>query len=74
MCSLLTYNIAYRKIFVEFGGNIFQKIIGIHMGTNCAHVIDGLLIYSYTSIQITTDSMGNYILILVGFVYYLIFR
>ena len=33
--------------FVVFAGNIFQKIIGIPMGTNCAPLLDGIFLYSY---------------------------
>ena len=35
------------NIFVEFGGRIFQKTIGIPMGTNCAPLLVDLFLYSY---------------------------
>ena len=31
-----------NNIFVEFGGQIFQQIIGISMGTNCAPLLANL--------------------------------
>ena len=34
-------------IFKEFGGHIFQQIISISMGTNCAPLIGDLLLYCY---------------------------
>ena len=35
------------NIFVQFGGRLFRWVIGIPMGTNCAPLLDGLLLYSY---------------------------
>ena len=35
------------NIFLEFGGRIFQQIIGIPMGTNCAPLLADLFLYSY---------------------------
>ena len=35
------------NIFVEFGRQIFQQIIGIPMGTNCAPLLADLFLYSY---------------------------
>ena len=35
------------NIFVECGGEIFQQVIGIPMGTNCAPLLADLLLYSY---------------------------
>ena len=35
------------KIFVVFGGRIFQQTIGIPMGTNCAPLLADLFLYSY---------------------------
>ena len=35
------------NIFVDFGGRIFQKTIGIPMGTNCAPLLADLFLYSY---------------------------
>ena len=35
------------NIFVEFGGQIFQQIIGIPMGTSCAPLLADLFLYSY---------------------------
>ena len=37
------------NIFVSFGGILFQQVVGIPMGTNCApHIVD-LFLYSYES-------------------------
>ena len=40
-------NFLIDNIFVEFGGIIFQQIIGIPMGTNCAPLLADLFLYSY---------------------------
>ena len=42
-------NFLIDNIFVEFGGIIFQQIIGIPMGTNCAPLLADLFLYSYES-------------------------
>ena len=35
------------NIYVEFGGQIFQQVVGIPMGTNCAPLLADLFLYSY---------------------------
>ena len=40
-------NFLIDNIFVEFGGHIFQQVIGIPMGTNCAPLLADLFLYSY---------------------------
>jgi hypothetical protein len=37
------------SIFVSFGGILFQQVVGIPMGTNCAPLLADLLLYSYES-------------------------
>ena len=37
------------NIFVSFGGILFQQVVGIPMGTNCAPLLVDLFIYSYES-------------------------
>jgi hypothetical protein len=37
------------NIFVSFGGTLFQQVVGIPMGTNCAPLLDDLFLYSYES-------------------------
>ena len=46
------------NIFVECGGVIFQQVIGIPMGTNCAPLLADLFLYSYEAefIQTLTKS------------------
>ena len=34
-------------IFVVFAGKVFQQIVGIPMGTNCAPLLSGIFLYSY---------------------------
>ena len=36
------------SIFVVFGGKVFQQIVGIPMGTNCAPLLADIFLYSYT--------------------------
>ena len=35
------------NIFVVFGGKVFQQIVGIPMGTNCAPLLTDIFLYSY---------------------------
>ena len=35
------------NIFVVFGGKVFQQIVGIPMGTNCAALLANIFLYSY---------------------------
>jgi hypothetical protein len=35
------------NIFVSFGGILFQQVVGIPMGTNCAPLLADLFLYSY---------------------------
>ena len=35
------------NIYVEFGGRVYQQIVGIPMGTNCAPLVADLFLYSY---------------------------
>jgi hypothetical protein len=37
------------NIFVSFGGTLFQPVVGIPIGTNCAPPLADLLLYSYES-------------------------
>ena len=36
-----------ENIYVQFGDMIYQQIVGIHMGTNCAPLIADLFLYCY---------------------------
>ena len=35
------------KIFVVFAGKVFQQIIGIPMGNNCAPLLADIFLYAY---------------------------
>ena len=35
------------NIFVYFGGTLFQQVVGIPMGANCAPLLADLFVYSY---------------------------
>ena len=35
------------NIFVAFAGKVFQQIVGIPMGTNCAPLLADIFLYSY---------------------------
>ena len=37
------------SIFVSFGWTLFQQVVGIPMGTNCAPLLADLFVYSYES-------------------------
>ena len=47
MISMLEFLI--DNIFVSFGGTLFQQVVGIPMGTNCAPLLADLFLYSYES-------------------------
>ena len=48
------------NIFVVFAGKVFQQIIGIPMGTNCAPLLADIFLYSYEAEFIQTLlSTGN---------------
>ena len=36
-----------ENIYVQFGGMVYQQIVGIPMGTNCAPLIADLFLYCY---------------------------
>jgi hypothetical protein len=38
-----------NNIFVSFGGTLFQQVVSIPMGTNCASLLADLFLYSYES-------------------------
>ena len=43
-----------ENIYVQFDGMIYQQIVGISMGTNCAPLIANLFLYCYEG-----DFMSN---------------
>ena len=47
-------NFLIDNIFVECGGEVFQQVIGIPMGTNCAPLLADLFLYSYEAEFIQT--------------------
>ena len=47
MISMLEFLI--DSIFIFFGGTLFQQVVGIPMGTNCAPLLADLFSYSYES-------------------------
>jgi hypothetical protein len=47
------------NIFVSFGGILFQQVVGIPIGTNCAPLLADLFVYSYESEFLRFD--GGYL-------------
>ena len=47
-------NFLIDNIFVECGGEVFQQVIGIPMGTNCAPLLADIFLYSYEAEFIQT--------------------
>jgi hypothetical protein len=41
------FGILIENIFVSFGETLFQQVVGIPMGTNCAPLLADLFLYSY---------------------------
>ena len=40
-----------NNIFVSFGGTLFQQVVGIPMGTNCAPLLADLFLYSWVGVS-----------------------
>ena len=45
ICKMIEFLV--DNIFVRFGGQLFQQMVGIPMGTNCAPMLADLFLYSY---------------------------
>ena len=45
ICKLIEFLV--DNIYVRFGGQLFQQMVGIPMGTNCAPLLADLFLYSY---------------------------
>ena len=45
ICKMIEFLV--DNIYVRFGGQLFQQMVGIPMGTNCALLLADLLLYSY---------------------------
>lgn len=62
LCECL--NFFLDNIFVKFDNKIFQQVIGIPMGTNCAPLIADLFLYCYERdfmLKLKSDSQSNII-------------
>ena len=45
--NLVKTDLLVDKIFVVLAGKVFQQIVGIPMGTNCAPLLADIFLYSY---------------------------
>ena len=45
LCKAFTF--VMENIYVQFDGMVYQQIVGIPMGTNCAPLISDLFLYCY---------------------------
>ena len=45
MCDALHY--VLDNIFIRFGSKLYRQIVGIPMGTNCAHLVADLVLFCY---------------------------
>ena len=45
ICKMIEFLV--DNIYVRFGGQLFQQMVGIPMGTNCAPLLADLFLYSY---------------------------
>ena len=45
VCEVLTFLL--HKIYIRFGSKLYRQIVGIPMGTNCAPLVDDLLLFFY---------------------------
>ena len=44
ICKIIEFLV--DNIYIRFGGQLFQQVVGIHMGTNCAPLLADLFLYS----------------------------
>ena len=42
-----SFTFLMENIYVQFDGMVYQQIVGIPMGTNCAPLIADLFLYCY---------------------------
>ena len=45
MCDALHYHLDY--IFIRFSSKLYRQIVGIPMGTYCASLVAGLILFCY---------------------------
>ena len=45
ICKMVEFLV--DNIYVRFGGQLFQQMVGIPLGTNCAPLLADLFLYSY---------------------------
>ena len=45
ICKMIEFLI--DNIFVQFGGRLFRRVVGVPVGTNCAPLLADLFLYSY---------------------------
>ena len=45
VCDALTFLL--DNIFIRFGTKLYRQVVGIPMGTNCAHLIADLFLFCY---------------------------
>ena len=45
MCEALIYPL--DNIYIRFGTKLYRQIVGIQMGTNCAHLVADLFLFCY---------------------------
>ena len=57
ICKMIEFLI--DNIFVQFGGRLLCKVIGIPMGTNCAPLLAEIFFYSYERISRQYDQSGH---------------
>ena len=47
ICKMIKFLVDNICMYVRFGGQLFQQIVGIPVGTNCAPLLADLFLYSY---------------------------
>ena len=45
VCDALTF--LFDNIFIRFGTKLYRQVVGIPMGTNCAHLVADLFLFCY---------------------------
>ena len=59
LCEALTFLMENIYIYVQFDGMVYQQIVGIPMGTNCAPLIADLFLFATREILCQTSRNPN---------------
>ena len=62
VCDTLTF--LFDKVFIRFGTKLYRQVVGIPVGTNCAHLVADLFLFCYERdfiMSLSNDKHANVI-------------